>query len=93
MPRIPNTIFEVHQEQSPPCKCPVDAACDLIPTFGKLIVHRSTRAKAIQSMKRALDEFHIEGIQTTIPLLQRIFRNSAFLDAKVDTGFIERELL
>ena len=61
--------------------------------IGKLIVHRSTRAKAIQSMKRALDEFHIEGIQTTIPLLQRIFRNSAFLDAKVDTGFIERELL
>lgn len=61
--------------------------------IGKLIVHRSTRTKAIQSMKRALEEFRIEGIQTTIPLLQQIFRNSAFLDAKVDTGFIERELL
>ena len=61
--------------------------------IGKLIVHRPTRAEAIRCMKRALEEFRIEGIHTTIPLLQRIFNHTAFVEGQVDTGFIERELL
>ncbi len=58
--------------------------------IGKLIVHRPSRAAAIACMRRALDEFVIEGIQTTIPLLREIFRHSAFIEGHVDTTFIER---
>lgn len=61
--------------------------------IGKLIVHRPTRAEAIRCMKRALEEFQIDGIKTTIPLLRRIFNHTAFVEGQVDTGFIERELL
>jgi acetyl-CoA carboxylase, biotin carboxylase subunit len=58
--------------------------------IGKLIVHRSTRAASIACMRRALSEFVIEGIQTTIPLLREIFNHSAFIEGHVDTTFIER---
>jgi acetyl-CoA carboxylase biotin carboxylase subunit len=60
---------------------------------GKLIVHRPTRRQAIETMKRALSEFHIAPIQTTIPLHLRIMNNSQFLAGDVDTGFVERTLL
>ena len=58
--------------------------------IGKLIVHRPTRAESIACMRRALDEFTVEGIKTTIPLLRKIFNHSAFIEGKVDTTFIER---
>ncbi len=58
--------------------------------IGKLIVHRKSREASIACMRRALDEFVIEGIQTTIPLLREIFNNSAFIEGRVDTTFIER---
>ena len=58
--------------------------------IGKLIVHRDTRAEAFATMKRALDEFVLEGIKTTIPLAKRIFRNTAFIESDVDTTFVER---
>jgi acetyl-CoA carboxylase biotin carboxylase subunit len=57
---------------------------------GKLIVHRPTRAASIACMRRALEEFVIEGIHTTIPLLREIFNHSAFIEGRVDTTFIER---
>jgi acetyl-CoA carboxylase biotin carboxylase subunit len=57
---------------------------------GKLIVHRPTREASIRCMRRALSEFVIEGIQTTIPLLREIFNHSAFIEGRVDTTFIER---
>jgi acetyl-CoA carboxylase, biotin carboxylase subunit len=58
--------------------------------IGKLIVHRPTRAEALACMRRALDEFVIEGIKTTIPLAKEIFRHSAFIEGHVDTTFVER---
>ena len=45
------------------------------------------------TMRRALAEFVVEGVKTTIPLHRTIFSNAAFADAKVDTTFIERQLL
>ena len=60
---------------------------------GKLLVHRPTREQAIKTMQRALSEFVVEGVKTTIPLAQQIFQNSAFIEGKVDTGFVERTLL
>jgi acetyl-CoA carboxylase biotin carboxylase subunit len=58
--------------------------------IGKLIVHRPTREESIATMRRALDEFVIEGIKTTIPLAKKIFNHSAFMNGEVDTTFIER---
>ena len=61
--------------------------------IGELIVHRPTRAEAISAMKRALGEFHISPIKTTIPLHLQIMDNPNFLSGEVDTGFIERTML
>ena len=61
--------------------------------LGKLIVHAPTRAEAIATMRRALDELVIEGVQTTIPLHRRIFRDADFIAGRVDTTWVERVLL
>jgi acetyl-CoA carboxylase biotin carboxylase subunit len=61
--------------------------------IGKLIVHRPTRAQAIATMRRALSEFHIAPIKTTIPLHLRIMDDQHFQSGEVDTGFIERVML
>ena len=61
--------------------------------IGKLIVHRPTRAEAIATMRRALSEFHIAPIKTTIPLQLQIMDNQNFQTGDVDTGFIERVML
>jgi acetyl-CoA carboxylase biotin carboxylase subunit len=61
--------------------------------IGKLIVHRPTRAEAIATMRRALTEFHVFPIKTTIPLHLQIMDNPHFQSGDVDTGFIERSML
>ncbi len=61
--------------------------------IGKLIVHRPTRSEAIATMKRALAEFAISPIKTTIPFHLRILENQHFIDGDVDTGFVERVML
>ena len=60
--------------------------------LGKLIVHGPARLEAIATMRRALDELVIEGVQTTIPLHRRIFRNPDFIAGRVDTTWVERTL-
>ncbi len=59
----------------------------------KLIVHAETRADAIQRMLRALDEYIIDGIKTTIPFHKRIMANKDFVEGNFDTGFLERMVL
>ena len=44
-------------------------------------------------MRRALDEFVIEGVKTNIPLHRRIMRNDAFGAANYNTAFLETHLL
>ncbi|HRK30881.1 MAG TPA: acetyl-CoA carboxylase biotin carboxylase subunit [Tepidisphaeraceae bacterium] len=61
--------------------------------IGKLIVHRPTREQAIATMKRALSEFHISPIRTTIPFHLQIMDNEHFRRGEVDTGFVERVML
>lgn len=56
----------------------------------KLIVHADTRDEAIRRMARALDEYIIGGIRTTIQLHKRIMQNKEFKEGAVDTGFMER---
>ncbi len=58
--------------------------------IAKLLVYQPTRAEAFAVMRRALKEFVIEGIKTTIPIHQKIFDNPSFIEGKVDTTFIER---
>jgi len=58
--------------------------------IAKLIVHRETRAEAIVTMRRALQEFVIEPIKTTIPICLDILSHNLFVKNKVDTGFVER---
>jgi acetyl-CoA carboxylase biotin carboxylase subunit len=56
----------------------------------KLLVHQPTRAEAIAVMRRALAEFLVEGIRTTIPIHRQIMDNEEFAGGRVDTTFIER---
>lgn len=58
--------------------------------IGKLLAHRGTRDKAIRTMLRALDEFAIDGVATTIPLQRVILEHSDFRAGSHDTGFVER---
>jgi len=58
----------------------------------KLIVHQRTRAEAIATMKRALSEFVIEPIKTTIPVCLSILNHNLYVKNKIDTGFVERHL-
>ncbi len=58
----------------------------------KVIVHAETRLEAIARMKRALAEFDIEGIKTTIALHRRIMDDPGFVKGKFSTGFLERFL-
>jgi len=61
--------------------------------IAKLLVHRPTRREAIATMRRALSEFYISPIKTTIPLHLQIMDNESFLSGHTDTGFIERTML
>jgi acetyl-CoA carboxylase biotin carboxylase subunit len=56
----------------------------------KLIVHQPTRPEAITTMRRALSEFVIEPIKTTIPACLSILSHNLFVKGKVDTEFVER---
>ena len=58
--------------------------------IGKLLAHRSRRDLAIRTMLRALDEFVIEGVKTTVPILRSILSHSDFRSGDHDTGFVER---
>ena len=58
----------------------------------KLIVWGRDRAEAISRMERALDEYVIDGIHTTIPFHQKVLRNQAFHSGDVTTKFVEEQL-
>ncbi len=58
--------------------------------LAKLIVQQPTRPEALAVARRALAEFVVEGVKTTIPRHREIFNHSAFIEGMVDTTFIER---
>ena len=57
--------------------------------IAKLITVAQTREEAISKMERALDEFVIEGIKTTIPFHQALMKNEAFRAGKYTTKFMD----
>lgn len=58
--------------------------------IAKLIVHGRNRMEAIEKMRRALDEFIIEGIKTTIPFHKKVFNNPDFVNGDFNTGFADK---
>lgn len=70
--------------------------CEVSPFYdsliAKLIVWDSTREEAILRSIRALDEFKIEGIKTTIPFYKKIITNKNFISGNIHTHFIEEEI-
>ena len=58
--------------------------------IGKLIVYGKDRNDAIERMHRALSEFTITGIKTTIPFHQKMMKNPYFISNNFDTKYLER---
>lgn len=56
----------------------------------KLITYGKTRQEALARMNRALDEFIIEGIKTTIPFHKKLIAHPDFISGNFDTGFLDR---
>ncbi len=56
--------------------------------IAKLIVRAQTRDECLAKMERALDEFIVEGIKTTIPFHQKLMRNADFRAGNFNTGFL-----
>jgi len=59
---------------------------------GKLIVHGRTRTEALMRLRRALDEFVLDGIDTTLPLFRTLVRNGDIQDGFYDIHWLERFL-
>ncbi|HEY7783146.1 MAG TPA: acetyl-CoA carboxylase biotin carboxylase subunit [Pyrinomonadaceae bacterium] len=62
------------------------------PLISKLAAWGRTRSEAIDRLRRALDEYQIAGIKTTLSFFREIVRDEEFIEAKLDTGFIGRFL-
>ena len=60
------------------------------PLISKLVVHAETREAAIARMLRAVSEYKITGIKTTLPFFDRALRHPKFIEGDYDTGFVAR---
>jgi acetyl-CoA carboxylase biotin carboxylase subunit len=58
--------------------------------IAKLIVHGKDRAEALLRMRRALDEFIVEGVPTPIEFYKKIFEDPIFIFGNYDTSYVER---
>jgi acetyl-CoA carboxylase biotin carboxylase subunit len=60
--------------------------------IGKLIVHGKTRTECMMRLKRSLDEFVVDGVQTTLPLFRTLVRNADIANGEYDIHWLERFL-
>lgn len=60
------------------------------PMISKLIAYGSNRDEARKRMIRAIDEYNITGIKTTLPFCKFVFEHQAFIDGSFDTKFVEK---
>ncbi|MDT4898070.1 MAG: acetyl-CoA carboxylase, biotin carboxylase subunit [Acidobacteriota bacterium] len=60
------------------------------PMISKLAAWGRTREEAIDRLRRALDEYAVGGIKTTLPFFREIVRDAEFIEGRLDTGFISR---
>jgi len=69
-----------------------DVPIDYDPMLGKLVVHGADRAQSIARLARALEEYEISGVETTLPLFRRLARDSDFARGRFDVQWLERRL-
>ena len=67
----------------------------VIPPFydsliAKLIVREEDRIEAVLAMQSALQDFQVEGVETTLPFLRAVTAHSDFIDSKVSTNWLEK---
>jgi acetyl-CoA carboxylase biotin carboxylase subunit len=60
------------------------------PMISKLAVYGRDRAEAIDRMRRALREYEVGGIKTTLPFFREVMEDAEFIAGNLDTGFIGR---
>ncbi len=60
------------------------------PMLAKLITYGKTREEAIQLMIKAIDDYHVEGVQTTLPFGKFVFEHEAFRSGYFDTHFVKK---
>ena len=60
------------------------------PMIAKLITYGEDRATAIRKMTRAIDEYQISGVQTTLPFCRFVMQHEAFANGSFDTNFVSR---
>ena len=60
------------------------------PMLSKLITYGKTREEAISIMIKAIDDYKIEGVQTTLPFGKFVFQHEAFRSGKFDTNFVKK---
>jgi acetyl-CoA carboxylase biotin carboxylase subunit len=60
------------------------------PLISKLAAWGRTRGESIDRLRRALDEYEVGGIKTTLPFFREIVRDEEFISGRLDTGFISR---
>jgi acetyl-CoA carboxylase biotin carboxylase subunit len=65
---------------------------DYDPLLGKLIVHGADRSTAVARLSRALCEYEVAGVETTIPLFRRLVSDPEFRDARFDVQWLDRRL-
>jgi acetyl-CoA carboxylase, biotin carboxylase subunit len=65
---------------------------DYDPMLGKLIVHAADRPGAIARLSRALSEYEIVGVETTLPLFRALARDAGFRNAAFDVQWLDRRL-
>ncbi len=91
----PGVISTFHVPGGPGVRVDTHAYAEyVIPPFydsliAKLIVHGKDRAEAIERMERALEEFIIEGVKTTVPFHRYIMQHDKFFSGEFDTKFVE----
>ncbi len=102
--KIPRTTFSLHPAGSVICRLPFgpgirdDSGIELNsevsiyydPLISKLAAWGRTREESIDRLRRALDEYEVGGIKTTLPFFREIVRDEEFKAARLDTGFISR---
>jgi acetyl-CoA carboxylase biotin carboxylase subunit len=62
------------------------------PLLSKLVAHGADRGEAIARLRRAVDEYRVVGVRTTLPLFARVLRDEAFARGEFDTGYLDRLL-
>lgn len=67
-----------------------DVSIHYDPMISKLAAWGRTREEAIDRLRRALDEYAVSGIKTTLPFFRQLVRDQEFIVGRLDTGFISR---